>query len=816
MDIASLGLEIRSDGVVVASDRLNRFGQDAARAARETEALSASFRRFAPIIGTVTAAFSVRALQNYADQWSDMQSRVGAAIKNMEAAPALMQRIQDIANASYSPMAQTVEIYSRNVSVLSELGRGTKEAADFTESLNHMLVLTATRGERAAAVQNALSKAMAVGRLGGQELETVMANGGRVAEALAKELGTTVNGLRGLASQGKITGQVIASAIINPLEEVRKAAGEMPATIGDAMTRIQTNFLGLVGRVDQATGSSQNFAAMMLGLADRIGQATDNAVRLAVTIQTLARDAIDPLLGMISNMTGGLDGVSIAIMAASGAGAALALVVGKTLVSSFLALNAAILANPIGLLVTAFGAALAAAYMFRDETAKVLGVDLIAFIKETGNDIIGVFVGAYRAVVAIWKILPDEFRSIGKLAANALLESLGSINIDFTNPFTGNKTRLLGFDFKDLKFQVDEVEKGIEGMARSAFQSGQGVNYLGAAFGRVREAWNSVGDVRKAFEDIGSAGGKAAETLDPKLAEAYRKIVDGAKQFIAEQELEARVIGFTEQEANRLRYELELLNKAKEAGIPLTAARTSELQGLAAQMAESEARTKALTDAFDFAKQTSHGFFSDLNRGIQQGKSIWESFGNAATNALNRISDKLIQMAVDGLWQSAFPGGGGNFLGMLGGLFGGGGFAGTMGGMAGVLAPIHHSGGIVGGPAPLRLVGSDIFANAPRYHKGGIAGLGPNEVPAILERGERIIPRGASDAVAEPVRVHVTVGWSRSADGNLKPFVEEVSTRAAGSVVDRAAPGIVKASVASSEAQISSKMRANNVRGTRW
>src|SRR5690606_15969482 len=142
--------------------------------------------------------------------WSDMQSRVGAAIKNMEAAPAMMRRMVDLANASYSPLEQTVEVYTRNVAVLRDLGYAADGAADFTEALNHALVITATRGERAASVQNALSKAMAVGKLTGDGLETVLSNGGRVAEALAAQLGTTVSGLRQMATDGKITGDVIA------------------------------------------------------------------------------------------------------------------------------------------------------------------------------------------------------------------------------------------------------------------------------------------------------------------------------------------------------------------------------------------------------------------------------------------------------------------------------------------------------------------------------------------------------------------------------------------------------------------------------
>ncbi|MBN8978010.1 MAG: phage tail length tape measure family protein [Rhizobiales bacterium] len=57
---------------------------------------------------------------------------------------------------------------------------------------------------------------------------------------------------------------------------------------------------------------------------------------------------------------------------------------------------------------------------------------------------------------------------------------------------------------------------------------------------------------------------------------------------------------------------------------------------------------------------------------------------------------------------------------------------------------LFHSGGLVGNPATSRSVDPAVFHGAPRYHGGGIAGLMPDEVPAILQRGERVIPRGQS------------------------------------------------------------------------
>lgn len=291
-DVATLGLKVESQEVERASDALDRLDRASQSAERSTDQLSRGSDRARRSVDGVAsssqtattrvnalaaaartagaalvAAFSVRSLANYADSWSDMQSVVGAAIGDMSRAGDMMSRITDIANASYAPLEQTAQIYASNVGVLRDLGRSADEAADFTESLNNMLVLTATRGQQAESVQNALSRAMAVGRLQAQGLETILANGGEVAQALANELGTTVNGLRALASQGKITGDVIANAIIGALDDVRERAMEMPATIGDGFIQIRNSTLQLVGELDQALGASERVADSLVGFA---------------------------------------------------------------------------------------------------------------------------------------------------------------------------------------------------------------------------------------------------------------------------------------------------------------------------------------------------------------------------------------------------------------------------------------------------------------------------------------------------------------------------------------------------------------------
>lgn len=62
------------------------------------------------------------------------------------------------------------------------------------------------------------------------------------------------------------------------------------------------------------------------------------------------------------------------------------------------------------------------------------------------------------------------------------------------------------------------------------------------------------------------------------------------------------------------------------------------------------------------------------------------------------------------------------------------------GSIAGAVVGSNHSGGMAG-TGPRRTVNPALFANAARYHSGGIPGLKPGEVPAVLMANEEVLTR---------------------------------------------------------------------------
>ena len=170
------------------------------------------------------------------------------------------------------------------------------------------------------------------------------------------------------------------------------------------------------------------------------------------------------------------------------------------------------------------------------------------------------------------------------------------------------------------------------------------------------------------------------------------------------------------------------------------------------------------TDAAANAEQVTTQAFAHMEDAlvafVQTGKMDFKGLADSIIADLTRIAIRqaIVGPLAGALFGTAGAAGGG---GLLDGLFssGGGAAAGADAAAAGApYALVWHQGGVVGqDTAPKRPVDPVLFLNAPRYHAGGRVGLGPNEVPAILERGETVIPKGRAPKGTGGVTVYMTV-----------------------------------------------------------
>lgn len=296
MDIAQLGVEVKTDGLRKASVALEGFKKDADKATGATDKFtkaqqvaSPASSGFARSVSTLrnglaglAGALGVGAFIKISSEMTDFRARLERVTGGAEQGAAAMDRLQQMAKRTYSSFGQTAEGYLQTEGALRSLGYTTEQTMNFVETLNNALVVSGAKGDRAASVMYALQKAMAVGKLSGDNLNSVLANGGRITELLAEHLGLTTNQLRDAGEQGKITGQVLYEALAGNMQKIREEAEKMPATIMDGLTQIGRAFGELVDKFNQQTGAGEKVAAALLWVADNMETIAKWAAVLAV------------------------------------------------------------------------------------------------------------------------------------------------------------------------------------------------------------------------------------------------------------------------------------------------------------------------------------------------------------------------------------------------------------------------------------------------------------------------------------------------------------------------------------------------------
>ena len=263
------------------------------------------------------------------------------------------------------------------------------------------------------------------------------------------------------------------------------------------------------------------------------------------------------------------------------------------------------------------------------------------------------------------------------------------------------------------------------------------------------EATAETVELRKARKDAEAEAKKAAKK-DP-IFEASEKDLQNIQRQI-------EMIGKTKAEIAELAAKYKLLDEAKERGLDLDARQVATGETLREQIDRQAASIGELTAKYDQAQERA-AFFEGVQNDLKNGFIDAIVEGESLSGVLENLAKSLAKAALQAALFNEGPFASGSGGGLLGGLGGGGG-GGLLGGA--IIPGILHSGGTAGkdGYGHGRSVSPAVFKGAPRYHNGGIAGLRPNEVPAILERGERVIPNGQSGggAAGGVVRVIIEEG----------------------------------------------------------
>jgi hypothetical protein len=306
---------------------------------------------------------------------------------------------------------------------------------------------------------------------------------------------------------------------------------------------------------------------------------------------------------------------------------------------------------------------------------------------------------------------------------------------------------------KAAEQRAEAIQKLIEGLREEAETTGFTAGKI--ALYRLEQLGASDAELERARGLVGAA---EAQQL---FADASKELLEIQEQQRREAEQHAQALEqFAESvkqsvdPTRALRQELERLNEVHAAGL-ITADEFAERQRqLQEEIEAAGKKTSELSVYADQAARNMQSAFADfLFDPFEDGvKGMADAFVEAlkrmaAEAAAAKIFD-AIRGAADG---EGSDGDGGFFKDLFGGIFGkgdgdaSGGDGSARGGGFGeffktIFASVFHDGGIAGDVAVMRQIPIAMMYGVPKFHSGGDAlGLSSDEVPAILQRGERVL-----------------------------------------------------------------------------
>lgn len=479
VETLSLLLEVQSQKFENQLKRQNAtayriFKQLEDRASAMESSVGSSFDNLAKIVG---GAAVVNELRKLSDAWLEATNKIKSAGIAEGVANSVANEIADIANRSRTGFAEVADLYARLTRTGKDFGATQGEIAVATETVSKALKVSGASAAETQSTLVQLGQALGSGRLGGDELRSLLENAPVVAGAIAKEFGVAVGALKDLGAEGKLTSDRVFRAIVNAAPEVGAAFAKTQASISDSFTLLQNAALKFVGNSRQMGVAANAASTSIQFLAKNIdGVATAAAAVGAVIATRLVAAGLAPMVAQI--------GATVTASAAASAGIAAIGVRAQVAAASVAALRGALalVGGPVGAAI--LGTAAVVAYLATEATKGAETTDRYAealkalrppadeakaAIKGVGDEVAATSARmATAAEDGFKRKLKEDATAARDLettvrSATQQIEQFGSI----------------GLKAEDKKRGLDLVKQGMEGNATAALAAADELRRLG-------------------------------------------------------------------------------------------------------------------------------------------------------------------------------------------------------------------------------------------------------------------------------------------------------------------------------------------------
>lgn len=221
-------------------------------------------------MAAVGVGVSVSGLATAADSYTTLSARINIATKDGGDFTSAMAGVHQVALMTNSSLEATGNLFTKINDTGKQMGMTQQQALSLTKTINQAVQIGGGSAQASEAAVQQFIQALQSGVLRGDEFNSIMEQAPGLTSAMAKGIGVTTGELRKMAENGELGAERITKAIQSQAGQIQATYDKFPTTIGNALTKISTQWQILIGTMDQANGASSTVADWLVVLADNI------------------------------------------------------------------------------------------------------------------------------------------------------------------------------------------------------------------------------------------------------------------------------------------------------------------------------------------------------------------------------------------------------------------------------------------------------------------------------------------------------------------------------------------------------------------
>lgn len=297
------GVEIKvSSNSTQARQDLGKLQRSVGNIEKSVSTLNKAFVGLAAGIGAAfSAAAASKGINRVTDSLTNLENRVALVTGRTQKLNDTMDALYSISKRTRAPVDLAANTFNRFGLALKGTGRSSADILKAVTSINKAIAISGASTESARAALTQFGQGIASGTLRGEELNSVLEQAPRLAQAIADSMELPLGALRKVAAEGKITSEIAFEALLTQAGKLDEEFMSMEQTSQQAMVVMRDQ----IGRTVAEISKQLNLTGAYVNRINRISDYVEaNRTRIVSSVVGSLRSFSSAFSGVIATATG--------------------------------------------------------------------------------------------------------------------------------------------------------------------------------------------------------------------------------------------------------------------------------------------------------------------------------------------------------------------------------------------------------------------------------------------------------------------------------------------------------------------------------